>query len=882
MIGGIRAQWWHGLGLWLLLSAAPVPASGEPFTSMQLWDPELFEISCGGNDGPYRPVPRDTSCISDDVRVDFESYSQFALNYLQGHQFLHPKRLGPVVLGFEQDVLDPTNPYDAIRIFTNSDANAGRYAYVQPEPPESGGSSCDPDTKWMVFVNPALLGQAPTHVSGFIAAHELFHTIQVSDGESFKPNKHRVAECYKPPWILEAQANTAAMDFTRRVFSDTYPPAPTQKLVRHMIGLRPYNVPLNYAFPEIDAMPYATSSLWRHIGDRYHGKRFEYLEDYAKVPAPTYGDDKEDWLRWLDERLLDDPRVDMPLYLFYPGFLADFASEWVKGGAAEKFGRARWLLKGFDACATAAVSPESPYIEIEVDLYPVAGICLSVTIGGLGAADLASVKVGALTESEEIADSLHLGFAFTNDQTGFSCTRLLDRYRPAPGAAACLMEPVTGTLDSGVQSLHAVRMWHASSLEKGPGAQRKGGSGGDIENVYVLSYVPAEPWEEFQPEVSGLPPPTTVRLGIGLEWARLAVDGADVNEGPADGKRTAKRKRAVGAMGIQPLESDILHPASSGYTDMGPLHAMFGEEMTGLVTELSEMARRSSGPIWGGIAGGDDISLFNLGQVEATPAGIASETLEVTWEFSVLTQDRLAQGVTGTFEAVLMGGNRNEPQVAYWSVKDEPAALTVTKNSRGTFRASVRGRVCKVDFEAIAAAAAALATGAPECTDPIMVEGEIAKPFAYLYRPETALHSVQTEGEKLYNKYRDEKFFAGGSMGGDSNIGGGPGGRDGLGGTGAGSGSAAIVPDCDCACGLREAQPAGCQPVCAARWQACRAAEEAERASSVRDAQIRLFTRLLGERDMAPEIREMLIEDFTGQSESTRRHLIRRYHAGDG
>lgn len=58
--------------------------------------------------------------------------------------------------------------------------------------------------------------------------------------------------------------------------------------------------------------------------------------------------------------------------------------------------------------------------------------------------------------------------------------------------------------------------------------------------------------------------------------------------------------------------------------------------------------------------------------------------------------------------------------------------------------------------------------------------------------------------------------------------------------------------------------------------------KEAAAARRLQDAQVRWFTRLLSERDLPPEIRRMLIEDFTAQSAVTRHHLIRRYRAGDG
>ncbi|HUF86808.1 MAG TPA: hypothetical protein VMM59_05440 [Thermohalobaculum sp.] len=572
-------------GLWLALPAvaaalAAALAAAQTFRHMTDWPPPHFEIACGGPEGELRPHPRDTGCIDDAGRVSLETYAAFAIEDFRRQGFAHPYRFGPAVVGFEQALLNADDPYLAIRVFTDAATEAGAYVTYRGPTPES--NDCGLARDWVVAVNPGCLDSVPDYLPAFVAAHELFHTIQIGDGESFRLMPHRLDECRKPRWIAEAKATAAAVDFVRRVFAETYPPHPDQRLARVLAGLRRYDLPLNQEIPGAPELGYYATSFWRLL-------------------------------------------------------LAD-----------------------------------------------------AVQRAGMGDAHI----------------DLSLG------------------------------------------------------------------------------------------EVQVIPVP----LG--------------------DGEYVGER---------------------------------FEELRT----------------------------------------------------FGVYSAEPLREGVTGAFEAMILGHDHESGHV-YLSPADEPARLTVHENGRDVLRAEVEGTVC--EFEA---SEAAFRSGAPmRCLRQLQIKGSIAKPFAHLYRPAGWLVSRRTEGEDIYNRYW------GGHLGWDTVVRAGlqspgpgapapGGGGAGSGGSGASAGSgaagAAGAPPCDCACPAETAARPACRASCAGQWAACpepgaapdgepqtqtgpdAAADDAEqRAERVREAQIRLFTRLLEARDLAPQVREMLIEDFSGQSETTRRRLIRRYHAGDG
>lgn len=889
MIAFAPIRHWLRLSVVAAILLAPLSASAgmlDIFDYMRNWEPSTFEMACGDEDGPYRPESRGF-CMSDEERTEFEVAAGLALQEYRRKGFSHPRRLGPVIDGIEDS-------YPAIRIFAEP-ALGGAAAQLAYRP--SGLLSnvwCDFDANHFIRVSSNFLSFSDNFVIGTTAAHEVFHSVQAALPEAAKRNVFRYKECFPPRWILEGQADAAAIKFARSMYSSIFPLHRRNAYYGNYAGLRPYYIPLNYRFPESKKhFSYQTSSFWRHLSDVYHGGRIKFLKDYATAPAPAYTGGKEDWLYWLDDRLKNDPRIKTPLYLVYPGFLTHFAGQWVGDQFVKPYNQDKWLTKVFGGCATATVSPLSPYIEVPVEkLYPMSGRCLKVTITGISDDDLVAVKIGALEHEWEIVDSLHLGLASSNDQTGFNCARRARTYQPAPGMAGCLFEPVTGSLGQWTRESRLVRMWNASTLEKGPGAQRaavvvsndNASTSAGIENVYVLSYVPRLPFEQLLEDKE----PVTVWLGIGLEWSSLTVAGTSVNQGSADGKRSATRHRAIGAVGQHALEADMMVPPSTGWIDDQGMDSIMSGGLLDMISEArrigSETARQRDPA---GTA--QNVQVFSLADAIITPfgAGSSEEQIEVWREFHVRLDKPLPAGATGSFPVGIFGQDRAH-NLQYFTQKIEDATMTITENSSDAFQASVTGTVCVADLEV------ELRRRSPSfrCPHNVEISGRISKPFNYLYQVDTQLVAIETEGEKAYNRYGPSRRIRELLTGDGGSGAGGGGGGGGAGGGGAGGGGNAST-SCACDCPqAASASTATCQAQCAPEWARCQMAaapeDEAPSGNMVAPllptptikAQRKWFSRLVRGNGLTPEVEQMLVDDFATMSDETRKYLIRQYRNG--
>jgi hypothetical protein len=629
-----------------------------------------------------------------------------------------------------------------------------------------------------------------------------------------------------------------------------------------------------------------TSSFWVYLIDRFHGGKIRFLQDYLDTAAPDDGVGGEDWLAWLDGRLRKDPKVDAPLYTVLPSFFTDFAGQTGPGGRGRKFKRSLWMDSAFDSCERIDLAPTSSYAEIDVSIDMLAAVCLSVNVADVAPDDLVSVKLGVLTEDLDMADSLHLGWAFTNDATRFNCAVATRKGLVPKGVTGCLFEPVTGNFRRGRGWVKSARMWHASSLEYGPGGQTakigKDATTGKIENVYILSRVPTEPKGELN---DGKRRTVTLRLAAGLDVTTLNVEGAKVNKGPADGKRAAKRTRATGAMRLRPSETDRTDPAHTGYIDLGPAEQILGQEIVDLVGANNDILSQAKNAFPGRLDTG--FVLFKLAEAEVIPLDdpipMENELIEIIREFSVLVPEPLDEGATGTFEAVLIGTNRRDFGTGYASPDAGEAKVTVEENSDTVFRARVEGTVCEYN-------AATLHVG-QRCERRFHLSGSIVKPFAYLYRPDSELVSVQTDGEKLYNRYQTAQLGATFGAGGGGDAESGSGSAGGTGGSGGGTGAAgggnvATVQDCNCSCpDLVVPDTPACRVQCTPELAVCEAAPSASQAAQRRpkptvEAQQKWLGRLLSRHGVPPETQQMLIEDFARMSDETRAYLLRRYRKG--
>ncbi|MFV2001658.1 MAG: hypothetical protein ACC619_01605 [Paracoccaceae bacterium] len=791
---GIAVGFLAGLLAVAASAQQPPPVTNKNFDWVQNWQPSDFSISCGTEEGQFRPPQQQTSCFGGGrSQLDFEDYTSFAANFFESNEFDSPYHFGPVIDAFNRDG-------KSIRVFTSSDPFNAAIATWDVN---ASGNICDREGFRTMQVNLSRIRAFPPFAIALVGSHELFHAVQMGIPGNLSKGPSRFGEdkCFPPPWIEEAQADAAGIDFVRRVFPDSFPPDPKTEFGYNMAGVRPYYLPLNL---DDKSTGYNTNSFWLYLGDRFHGKRFKYMLDYNKVAAPKYDGDKEDWLRWLDQQLLKDTDVRAPLSLVYPAFLTNFAAEWGPGGVGEKFGRTstNWLTSTFGDCPQVTVSPEEPYVEFDILIEKMAGRCLSVKIAasGYNSSDLMSVKIGVLADSVEIANGLHLGFAVTNDQTGFNCAKITRKGKLPRGIVGCLLEPVTGVFEgaAATELAPAARMWNGTSLEKGagptsggyymgdPGGQTSGPAGLDIENVYILSYVPTRPWEQL---LQGKPP-INVKVGVGLDWSTLSVNGSDVNSGPADGKRTQTRIRAASGLAGRPADTDRIIPASTGYIDMDQAEEFFGQASVDLLTATTKMisTMTSSSP---GLATFDGF-VFRIAEVRVTPLGapapIDDELLDIIREYTVLTEKELPLGTTGTFDAVVLGIDFENTNVGYITAPNDFLKLTVLENSRGAFRARVSGRLCQTD------ALRMLLGGAQICQRMVPFSASISKPFAYLYQSGSQLISQQTEGEVIYNEYNLAREGLGGPLAsGPGGTGTGP--TGGAGGTGAGAtaGSSATV-----------------------------------------------------------------------------------------
>jgi hypothetical protein len=678
------------------------------------------------------------------------------------------------------------------------------------------------------------------------------------------PSETRYLDCYPPRWITEATADAVGIDFMRRTVPNSFPPQEGQEEAANIMGARRYDLPLNQPGSTIG---YDTNSFWMYLAEQYHNSNFTFIERYLSIPAPIYesaNGPTGDWLRWLDDRLKLDNTVDTPLYLVYPQFLTYFAGEWAKGGAAENVSKVKWLTTVFGGCETVTLTPEKPYVEFNLNLSKVSGKCIEVNVKGIESSDLVSIKVGAETETEIIADSLHLGLAYTTDRTEFNCSTATREGKFDGRRVGCLIEPVTGVFnDLGLKNA-AARMWHASSLERGYGGA-DGPPDASVQNTYVMSFVPTEPW---QSKMDGMLF-AKVKVGVGLEWSTLTVDGSNVNTGQDDGTRSAPRTRAAATIGIHPLETDRMIPPSAGRIDIGPVG--IGRNEMNLSNLLGGKTINSLLQSAAGASFGTGAVTFRLAEVEVIPIDniTPEEELTVTREFMVMMGELLPPGAKGTFDGSIMGTDKDNSDIIFYSPEKAPAKITVVENSHGVFHVKVDGIVCEMNFKYARFGKVEL------CARSFFVSGEMTKPFAYLYRAETELTSKWTLGEHWYDWYKVSRS-ARGAMASDLYGGGNSFSSEDGGRTSSDSDGGAI--QCECACpNVAVPSTDRCVGQCYAQLQSCEAVPQTASPA----AQLEKFTDLLNERGLPADVNEMLTSDFSTMSSETREYIIEQYSLGN-
>ena len=800
--------------------AAPAqdPDLDPGWAALSNWLPGTFELVCGQASGPLRPAPPNFACFPGNSKAIFESHLGSVLSEYRSMGLWSPDGFGPVIDAYEvPGFVGPQRLGKRVRVFGEGMRRATA----------SITRRCSDDVRMWMKIDPAKGAGQPEWGIAKTSGHELHHAVKNSAVED--------TGCDAPKWIFEGIADSFAFEYSRRQVPSAYPISGNSFWKKRAVGLRRYDLRPGYEFqydsggrrvsiPGMSDAPYRTSSLWNFLSNRFHGGSLKFTRAYIDRIGKADWKTEADALRWLDRQLRADPNVPGDgLYTFYPAFLTDFTALWDSGDFPESYTWQTWLTEGFGGCERVQLSPAQPYTELDVEVRPIAGRCFQVEITGLSQNATAAVKVGAVSAKLDIADSLHLGLAFTSDASGFNCARAAREKRISRRLFGCVIEPVTGAFEQPSASVSAARFWLGNMLEPGlalamgrtqAGAQTPGTGGSVIENTYVLSFVPPSLDDiDFRPK--------PVKLLFGLEIATLSVNGGAVAPTAADPARERKQTRAMGGVGGANPELDLLMPYTTGYIDTeGVVESMMPgySEMQQSMADIGAMARGLLPP---------DASAFS--QVVLTDAVVDQHGLPFNVKDSVANAtyyvgaEGIAPGVTGSFAGMAYGQDpAMPPHHTLFSPEESPARITVLENSASVYRARVEAELCEYDM---------LSTrkGGPHCLRRVRISGSITKPFAFLYRPGGTLRSLETPGEKILNGswqrgVRDEE---GGGGGGPPPGVGGPGAPSGGGGGGSGGGGGgAAESGCDCSCpsgGTADRAILLCGAVCATEWAQCAA-----------------------------------------------------------
>lgn len=886
----------------LLGPLSGLPTIAQPRESvMSAWKPQVARVYCqldeahlpGSGLSPLHPEcfglsPRawSSSGVSDAVFL-IERNMQWILGQLRRFGFSSPYQLGTIVDDARTDAPE------AVALHHSEGTSFAQAQTI------CGSRSVRGKTEVNLG---ALAGVASGFGAGMVAqllAHEVAHFIQNRYPSyhdygclSLRPDK----EAYlAAQWVFEGIADAIANTTAARIHPEIRPPA-NDRAGHSQAGLRRYDRPLHEHNLRPDPVQsknhrYRTSSFWRHIVELWHDGNPKVLETYLKSSPPPYSPGatpNADWLRWLDSNLRSDPKirvplpsvpglvgggdVGVPLYVIYPAFLTYMAADWADGGTKRlaghgaRIGRAKWLRELFGGCVSVSLSPGTPYTEIDLEVWPMAGRCISVTVDGMPPDRLATVKTGAIVGSDRIADELHMGLAFTNDASGFNCAQFARRTE-GPNYLRCLMEPTTGRIGSTTPA----RLWNASGLEHGgaTGGQAPSAvSGGGVENVYVLSRVPPEP--RLGQLYKALP--AKVRMVFGLDVSTLEVDGQDVNSG---GAHSDGRKRSTAGIGDESAELDPVIPASKGYIDTGNIM----ERAIGM-SAIDEFGIQIGTSPFGHISLGE-VKVMSVGGPHGAEPLEGVGSLEPQRVFSVFMVEDFPPGGTGAVKVQIVLDDPSLPEnVFYTNHDDGSTVLLVEENSTNVFRAQLVARLCYLDWTN------PTREQLNSCVQPIFVTGSVTKPLAWLYRPHSRLQSVETLGEQMYNAAIDLSVYREPHQptpdpDPDTPADPPPGRGTGDG----GGGSTAVHEPCDCSCTVDRARASpACQLSCAPLWSACPLnpsdpATQRAQAPAPSDLATR-FEDLLDGRNLARPVREMLAEDFRMQPEPVQREIIDHYTGG--
>ncbi|MCA9837858.1 MAG: hypothetical protein KC422_13150 [Trueperaceae bacterium] len=659
-------------------------------------------------------VAANQDCVSASRKQMVASYAAEILQTLEGLGFSSPerKRLGPVFVNAAGQ------SFIKIYAVENFDGIASTLS------PCTGSRFDDMRLSFMRF-NAGQLNNSPPMQLYYILAHELVHVVQNNQPVRYLANTDN---CNLPGWLGEGTADALAVYLTHKHFPNYYPPI-SLGIGKNIHGLRPYDK--NLAWQNSQKLPdYRSSSFWTYLADRYHRGKYDFLANYFAVPDAKTGSD--DWFAWLHTALLKDDSVKANskagLYLVFPDFLANYA-----GWGSKKYphiDEKLWLNEAFGGCHTVSLSPQQSVRGLSLELEPLSGQCVRISVGGFNAGQLSAVKLMVQDSSEAALDNLHLApVSMTSKMQGygqsFNCYEMTQKFPQG----SCLEKPFTGAKASqGQDGNNYVKTWLSLPQETATGS---------YENLFIVVHSPLNPSQQQH----GNRVKQKVTLQIGLETSAF--------------NNTVKPA-------TQKTQGRVTNPAASNADELGATPMKGGEAGGNLATIMTNpdlmsqmMFLMPQMPVdMGAVMSGAGFS--GLNQISLEEVSLEDE-LEPGLSFTIsLLPPGLSFGARGSFKGVAMG--MLDPQTGLegiffpWPLPKEGempenGVVEVLEYSEYLLHLKASGTVCQ--WGNIQRDASGSVVG---CSKVDSFSGEIIKPFGWLYDLNQTFSSIDTPGMEAYRK----------------------------------------------------------------------------------------------------------------------------------
>ena len=742
--------------------------------------------------------------------AELEDMAQHALRHYRdmrsgGGNSFSPPPLGPIV--------DDETGTPAVRIYLDPRFDKiGQTVSWHFQPAGGQAPRWPPVEPWSHAYNqwnPDALLPMPPWFRYRSIAHELAHVVQRGQGAWVaKPAVYG----FPRPWIGEGTADALSIAAMKARGHDPRPPL-SMTGAQYVYGLRPYDRSLTWLNTEgISsqdtnrrlAPEYASSSFWAYVADRYFDGDLGYLIDWFAVPGKLQGQDEDDWLKWLDDRM--DADAPWPLYLVFPDFIGNYAA-W---GHKEytHIGEDRWLDRAFPKCQTVEVSPESGR-RFNVDLEPISAACFRVRIKGLNPGEPFSVQWMVRQNDPDLLDNLHLTAARVPSTVGgetLECYDYTDPASPRYGGrfALCLDKPFTGSegrqlepSDLGGATVNAsqwyVKTWNGvEQVERRPNSTLRDLALRDaqpLENLYFLSHVPLDPRDRRHDVQDNPFSEQSVRFEIRVDRAKMtrADDGskpttASVNGSAGLGMIPMQGGEGAQANGMEALRADILAAANMGSDPEALSQGLFLQNM-------------SMGTLFPDVGPCDGVCTVMLDEKEERTDGFGGHTLETTRTVALSLEEGIPFGAGGTYKAHVTGcaGINCADGIIFGK-----GSVSVLEYNDDVLRLRATGSYCIINSIA----------SLNDCRDPVPFDAEINKPFGWAYDRARTFTSIDTPGMAEYREYLMQALGdvmpnavagAGGAAAGSQGQAGGTT-QGGGAGTGAGAQGGAVAQTCDCTC----------------------------------------------------------------------------------